>query len=67
MEKGLEGRLEGERKTLRRLLQRRFQAIPDWAVASILNGSAAELEQWLDNLLDAASIEAVFTEQTSSH
>ena len=65
---GLEkGVIEGEKKTLRRLLLRRFQVIPDWAVERILQGSDAELEQWLDNVLDAATIESVFTEQSSSH
>ena len=65
---GLEkGVIEGEKKTLRRLLLRRFQVIPDWAVERILQSSDAELEQWLDNVLDAATIESVFTEQSSSH
>ena len=59
--------LEGEQKTLRRQLQRRFQLIPDWAEERILQGSEAELEQWLDNVLDATAIESVFTEQLSSH
>lgn len=62
-----EGLLEGEQKTLRRQLQRRFQLIPDWAEERILQGSEAELEQWLDNVLDATAIESVFTEQLSSH
>jgi hypothetical protein len=63
---GLEkGVIEGEKKTLRRLLLRRFQVIPDWAVERILQGSDAELEQWLDNVLDAATLESVFTEQSS--
>ena len=68
LELGLEkGVIEGEKKTLRRLLLRRFQVIPDWAVERILQSSDAELEQWLDNVLDAATIESVFTEQSSSH
>jgi hypothetical protein len=68
LELGLEkGVIEGEKKTLRRLFLRRFQVIPDWAVERILQGSDAELEQWLDNVLDAATIESVFTEQSSSH
>jgi len=62
-----EGVLEGERKTLLRMLQRRFNSVPDWAVEKILNGTAADLEHWLDNVLDATGIESVFTEQTASH
>lgn len=65
--KGLEeGIIKGEQKTLQqtlqRLLQRRFQVIPDWAAGRILQGSKTQLEQWLDNVLDAATIESVFTE-----
>ena len=63
LEKGL---IKGEQKTLQhtllRLLQRRFQVIPDWAAERILKGSKTDLEQWLDNVLDAATIESVFTE-----
>ena len=62
-----EGVLEGERKTLLHMLQRRFNSVPDWAVEKILNGTAADLEHWLDNVLDATGIESVFTEQTASH
>ncbi|MGD0958601.1 MAG: cytosolic protein [Methylomonas sp.] len=68
LEKGREeGALEAEKKTLQRQLQHRFQVIPDWAVVRILQGSEAELEQWLDNVLDAATLDSVFTKQTSSH
>ena len=64
MQKGV---VEGEKKTLRRLLLRRFMMIPDWAEERILQGSDEELEKWLDNVLDAATLESVFTEQSSSH
>lgn len=67
IEKGREvGILEGERKTLRRQLLRRFKVIPDWAEDRILHGADAELEQWLDNMLDATTVESVFGEQSSS-
>lgn len=43
-EKGMEqGILESERKTLRRLLLRRFQVIPDWAEDRILHGAELSL------------------------
>ena len=72
MEKGLEkgmlkGMLKGEQKTLRRQLERRFQTLPDWAIERIAQASEAELEQWLDNILDATSIDVVFTEPTAAH
>ena len=64
MEKGM---LKGEQKTLRRQLERRFQTLPDWAIERIAQASEAELEQWLDNILDATSIDVVFTETTAAH
>ncbi|MEI6069853.1 MAG: DUF4351 domain-containing protein [Methylococcaceae bacterium] len=68
LERGLErGVLKGEQKTLRRLLERRFHALPDWAIERISQASEAELEQWLDNVLDATSIEAIFTDLSAAH
>ena len=68
LERGLErGVLKGEQKTLRRLLERRFHALPDWAIERISQASEAELEQWLDNVLDASSIEAIFTDLSAAH
>src|ERR1019366_6427271 len=62
-----EGVVEGEQKTLRRLLMRRFKTVPHWAEERILQGSDKELEKWLDNVLDATTLESVFTEQSSAH
>jgi len=62
-----EGMVEGEQKTLRRQLIRRFKTLPTWAEERILQGSDKELEKWLDNVLDATTLESVFSEQSSSH
>jgi len=62
-----EGMVEGEQKTLRRQLIRRFKTLPAWAEERILQGSDKELEKWLDNVLDATTLESVFSEQSSSH
>lgn len=68
MEIGMEkGMLKGEQKILRRQLERRFQTLPDWAIELIAQASEAEFEQWLDNILDATSIDVVFTEPTAAH
>ncbi|MEI6066724.1 MAG: cytosolic protein [Methylococcaceae bacterium] len=68
LEQGLEqGVLKGEQKTLRRLILRRFQTIPDWAIDRISQASEIELEQWLDNVLDATTLEAVFTDLSAAH
>ena len=59
-----EGRAEGEAKgkaeTLLRLLQRRFGPVPESTRARVAVGSAAELDVWIDALLDAHSLTEVF-------
>ena len=63
MIKGMElGIQTAEQNTLQRLIQRRFKALPEWAVERITQASSVQLEQWLDNILDATSIEAIFTD-----
>jgi hypothetical protein len=56
-----EGRQEGRRETLTRQLQRRFGALPPWAQERVQSGSDANLDLWLDRVLDAASLEEVLT------
>ena len=55
-----EGRQEGVRAVLERLLFRRFGELPQ-AVGEQLGGAAeAELESWADRVLDAAKLDDVF-------
>jgi hypothetical protein len=54
-----EGRQEGEAALLRRLLERRFGALPDWARDRIAAADTAALEDWSLRLLDASSLEDV--------
>ncbi|GAB4273075.1 MAG: hypothetical protein Kow0065_22060 [Methylomicrobium sp.] len=68
MQKGLEtGRLKADQNTLRRQLGRRFKTLPGWAEQRIAQASAKELEQWLDNIIDAPTLEAVFELNDSTH
>ena len=53
----LEGKLEGELKVLRRLIEKRFGAIPGWAEERLAGQSAADLEELSVRVLDAQSIE----------
>ncbi|KAA6181766.1 DUF4351 domain-containing protein, partial [Thiohalocapsa marina] len=55
-----EGRQEGERLALQRLLTKRFGAIPAAYTDRISTASEAEVEVWLERVLDAPSLEAVF-------
>ena len=62
----IEGRAEGEGKargkaeTLLRLLERRFHGVPEPYHAQVLAADADQLDTWIDAVLDAESIEAVF-------
>lgn len=55
-----EGRQEGERHLLRRLLWRRFGELPAWAEQRLAVGTADDLENWGDRVLEAAILEDVF-------
>jgi len=55
-----EGRQEGEALLLQRQLARRFGPLPPAIVERIASATPAQLEQWGDRVLDAASLEAVF-------
>ncbi|TVR67388.1 MAG: DUF4351 domain-containing protein [Candidatus Competibacteraceae bacterium] len=54
-----EGRQEGEAALLRRLLVRRFGALPAWAEACLAQASLEQLEAWGDRVLDAATLAEV--------
>jgi hypothetical protein len=51
------GLQEGELNVLRRLIEKRFGAIPSWAEDRLANRSAADLEELSVRVLDAQSIE----------
>ena len=55
-----EGRQEGEARTMLRLLERRFGPIPDPVRARVAAADLDSLDRWLDRVLDAATLEAVF-------
>jgi predicted transposase YdaD len=58
----LEGRTELARSTLERLLTRRFGPLPPEAVNRIHQAALPQLETWLDRIIDAPSMQAVFEE-----
>ncbi|MEX0828196.1 MAG: DUF4351 domain-containing protein, partial [Haliea sp.] len=55
-----EGRLEGERRVLQRLLTRRFGELPGWAAERLENASSEQLEAWADEILVTESLEDLF-------
>ncbi len=62
-----EGKAEGEARglakgkadDLKRLLRRRFNAMPAWAAQRIDAASIAQLDAWLDGIFDAPSLEGL--------
>jgi predicted transposase YdaD len=53
----LEGKLEGELQILRRLIERRFGPVPEWANDQLAARPVGELEELSVRVLDAISIE----------
>jgi hypothetical protein len=57
-----QGRKQGEAMALLRLLGRRFGALPEAVTARVTLASTAEIERWLDRVLDASSLDEVFAD-----
>ena len=55
-----QGRVEGERIVLERLLRRRFGIVSPDIAEKLSGASAAELETWAENILDAETPDDVF-------
>jgi hypothetical protein len=51
---------QSQAETLLRLLERRFHSVPEPYQAQVLTADANQLDTWIDAVLDAESIEAVF-------
>jgi len=56
-DKGIE---KGKRTTLLRLLTRRFGTLPEPVVERLAGATSADIERWLDRILDASSLDEVF-------
>ncbi|MEO5328577.1 MAG: DUF4351 domain-containing protein, partial [Magnetococcus sp. THC-1_WYH] len=57
-----DGKKEEAAKILTRLLQRRFGAVPEWATQKIAAAEPPSLEAWSLRLLDAQSLDDVFSD-----
>ena len=55
-----QGRVEGERVVLERLLRRRFGQLSPATAERLGRASAADLETWAENVLDAERLGDVF-------
>ena len=54
-----EGTLIGERRFLTKLLHKRFGTLPEWAEQRIAHADATQLEHWVEEVLDAASLDTL--------
>ncbi len=65
MEQGLQkGVRQGQAKALSRQLTNRFGTFPDWVQQKLVNATVADLDVWIDAVLDAKSIEDVFASKS---
>jgi hypothetical protein len=55
-----QGKARGKAETLLRLLDRRFHGVPEDYRTQVLAANAEQLDAWIDAVLDAESIDAVF-------
>lgn len=55
-----EGRTDGIAETLLHLLQRKFGQVPAEAQARVAQASTAELDAWVDKVIDAPTLRDVF-------
>ena len=61
MQRGMDqGRVEGERALLERQLRRRFGMLSPEVTERLGQASAADLETWAENVLDAPTLDDVF-------
>ena len=60
------GRVEGETKLLKRLLERRFGVLPAWATEKLTNAPEPALEAWGEAVLTAPTLDAVFSDRSDS-
>jgi predicted transposase YdaD len=60
-----EGKAEGKAETLLRLLDRRFNGVPKAYRTQVLAANADQLDAWIDAVLDAENIDAVFDVPTA--
>jgi hypothetical protein len=56
-----EGKAEGKADLLLRQLRRRFDPLPETVMAKVRNASEDQLNEWAENILDAPTLDMVFS------
>jgi len=61
-----EGYKQGQREVLHRQLERRFGSLPEIVIMCLEGASNSDLECWIDRILDATSLDTVFSPPLST-
>ncbi|HAT49625.1 MAG TPA: hypothetical protein DCS88_04710, partial [Alphaproteobacteria bacterium] len=56
-----QGELKGKIQILLKMMQRRFGTLPDWVDQKITQADSASLDEWGLNMMDAQSLDTVFS------
>jgi predicted transposase YdaD len=54
-----EGRIEGESRLLRKMIEIKFGAIPEWAEAVLRSADSEQIDRWAESILTAESLETL--------
>ncbi|QSR36653.1 hypothetical protein CFI10_17020 [Marinobacterium iners] len=55
----MEGRMEGESRLLRKMIEIKFGAIPEWAESVLESADSQQIDLWAESILTAESLEAL--------
>jgi len=55
----MEGRMEGESRLLRKMIEIKFGAIPEWAESVLQSADSQQIDLWAESILTAESLEAL--------
>jgi hypothetical protein len=58
-----EGRIEGESRLLRKMIEIKFGAIPEWAEAVLRSADSEQIDRWAESILTAESLETLLGKQ----
>jgi hypothetical protein len=55
----MEGRMEGESRLLRKMIEIKFGAMPEWAESVLQSADSQQIDLWAESILTAESLEAL--------
>ena len=59
MEGRMEGLIEGESRLLRKMIEKKFGTIPEWAESVLQSADSQQIDLWAESILTAESLEAL--------